>query len=313
MSSRLNVFKEIGLSVQLRNYLYDLEKLLSLETNIDHVYFVDAAATGRGNGRSWDDAYTTVTTAMAAVDDDYTNDADYWVFIAPGEYVEDDILVAGHGIHVIGVGIPGNDSGVHILGESGAAYGVFAFAAANSALLNVALQAAGAQPCFYAPAFDNSILANCTMTGVTATTTSMTEMDDTRNCKLIGNTFGNAGNSAATSIMYFEGGANQYLIDSLIRDNRIYSNAASVVGILIDNTCTTYGNVIDHNFINLGSATGTVIGIDNNSTGVNLYTDNYIVVPSGATDIESASSPTGIIGNHTMAGSTVVDPQTVAT
>ena len=52
--------------------------------------------------------------------------------------------------------------------------------------------------------------------------------------------------------------------------------------------------------------------IDNDNTGVIMITDNYVVIASGATAIESASSPTGIINNHTLAGTTTVDPNEAA-
>jgi len=274
------------------------------------VYHVDASISASGDGTTWEKAFKTIAEAIAICDNDYTDDALYYVFIAPGEYVEDDLLFAGHGLQMIGLGNPGSDSGVHILGEAGAAYCVLGLAGANCSFQNLDIQAAGAEPAIYIPAMDNCVFKNCVIRGVPATTTYGIEMKDTRSSKIIDCLFSEAGQGFLTYVIYASGGADQYMIDSEISGNMICGTATSVKGIFIESTCTVYGNVIDRNMINLAAAGGSPKGIDNDAAGVNLITDNYVVMPNGKTPIESASSPTGMIGNHTMAGATVVDPNT---
>ena len=160
-------------------------------------------------------------------------------------------------------------------------------------------------------AADNCVIKNCVFKGTSGTTTTAIKLMDVRSTKIYGCQIGEAGEDF-TNAIYDEGGANYYLIDSHIAGNRIYSNTASAKGILCDNTSTQYGNVIERNFINLSGASGSPIGIDINCTGVPIIADNFVVMPSSQTPIESASSPTGIIGNHTMAGTTVVDPNSAA-
>ena len=297
----------------------DAEILLDTVSNASYAieseqcYFVDDSKDFSGNGRSWETAFVTIAEAIAACDNDYSDNADFRVFIAPGDYEEDDLLFAGHGLHLIGLGNPGMDSGVHIKGAAEAAYCVLGIAGANCTVKNIALEAAGAEPCLYLPAADNCVFDNIVLKGVSATTEYAIEMDDTRGTKFKNLQFGAGGAGFKTALIYAEGGADQYMIHSTIENCNMWSTNTGVKGLLIDVDCVTYANVVKNNAINLVGAGSTAIGIDNNSTGNNLFVGNYVVVDTSAVPIESASTITGILGNHTMAGSTVVDPNTVAT
>lgn len=252
------------------------------------------------------------TTGNKMARDNYDDDAEYHVFVFPGSYVPtEDLRLYGHGIHLHGMGNPGSDSGVNITDTESPTYGILLLAGANCTIENIEFISTTDVPGVYMLASDNSILRNCTFKGTSGTTTTAIQLMDVRSTKIYNNTIGEAGGDF-TNCIYAEGGANYYLIDSHIAGNRMFSNESGAKGILIDNTSTTYGNVIERNFINLSGAGGSPIGIDNNSTGVSIIADNFVVVPTSQTPIESASSPTGMLGNHTMAGSTVVDPNTAA-
>lgn len=252
------------------------------------------------------------TTGNKVARDDYSDDAEYWIFVFPGTYTPtDDLRLYGHGIHLIGLGHPGSDSGVNIL-DTNQTYGGILLAGANCTIANIEFISAQDLPALYMLAADNCVISNCKYKGTSGTTTTAIQLMDVRSTEIVGCQIGEAGGDYTNGI-YAEGGVDYYLIDCHIHHNRISSNESGAKGILIDNTSTTYNNVIEHNKINLAGAGGSPIGIDNNSTGVSTICDNRVIVPTSQTPIESASSPTGILANATMAGTTVVDPNTVAT
>ena len=165
----------------------------------------------------------------------------------------------------------------------------------------------------FAIAADNCLIRNCGFKNASGTGTYGMMLANVRTTKIYNNMFGEAGSDFGTSI-HAAGGADYYLIDSHIAGNRIWANGASAKGIYITSAATlvTYGTVIERNFINLSTASGASIGIDNDNTGVVMICDNYVCMASGDTPIEAASSPTGIIGNHSLAGSSTVDPNEAA-
>lgn len=275
------------------------------------IKYVDASNSISGDGNSWNAAYLTILEATAALRDDYSDDAESYIFIAPGSYVEtDELRMYGHGMHLIGLGHPGTDSGVNMTDTAtGVTTGIILIGGANCTIENIEFLSTKNISAICLIASDNCYIQNNVFKGTSGTTVSAITGIDVRSTYILNNQIGEAGCDFTNGI-YFSGGSDYYCIDSYIAGNRIYSDNTSGRGILIDNTCTTYGNVFDRNFINVNGTSGK--GIDNNSTGVNIYCDNFVVVASGATPIESASSPTGMIGNHTMAGATVVDPNTVA-
>jgi len=284
-----------------------------------HIFYVDEEnGNDANNGLSPSKAFATLekcfgnTTGNKVARDDYDDDAEYYVFVFPGTYTPTlDLRLYGHGIHLIGLGNPGSDSGVNIsdAGES-VENGSILLAGANCTIENIQFNTSTALPAIYAIATDNTVIRNCVFKGTSGTSVNAIQGDDVRGTEISYCTFGVAGGDYANNI-YMTGGADQYCIDSWVHHNRISSNETSSTGILVDNTCTAYGNVFERNFINLTGTTPK--GIDVNSTGVNVIADNYVVITSGATPIESASSPTGMIGNHTIAGTTVVDPNPAKT
>jgi hypothetical protein len=280
-----------------------------------HIYFIDEENGSDGNdGLTPETAFATLekcfgnTAGNLTARDDYDDDAEYHVFVFPGTYAPTlDLRLYGHGIHIHGLGHPGTDSGVNITDTESPTYGLMLLAGANCTIENIEFIMTTDVPAIYALAADNCVIRNCTFKGTHGTTTTAIQLMDVRSTKIYGCQIGEAGGDFTNGI-YAEGGADYYLIDSHIAYNRIYSTVSSAKGILMDETSTEYGNVIERNFINLTTGSGS-IGIDQNATGGNLIVDNYVMVPASATAIESAATNTGVIGNHTMAGTAVpVDP-----
>jgi len=275
------------------------------------IYYVDASVSASGDGKTWDGAFATILEATALCRDDYTDDAEYHIFIAPGSYDEtDDLRIYGHGIHIHGLGIPGSDSGVNIT-DTNCTYAPILLAGANCTIENIYFLMTSATDStyggIYAIAADNCLIQNNSFKCASGAGTNAMLIDDMRNSRVYDNNFGDAGSFFVANI-HGETGADKYLIHTHISGNRIYSNRASAKGIVIHVDCLCYGTVIDSNFINLGKATGTAIGIDQNNGNVAIISNNIVCMASGDVPIESASSPTGIIHNATLAGTTTVDP-----
>lgn len=281
------------------------------------MYFVDEENGSDSNdGKSPDRAFATIEKACGLTGvckDDYSDDALYYVFVAPGNYAEDDILFAGHGLHLIGIGQPGRDSGVHVIGEAGAAYCVFGLAAANCEIANICFEAEGAEPVFYAPAMDNCWIHNCRFYAKSGTTLDCMELKDTRNSIIEDNHFFSFEEKGIHHIT----GADKYCIESVIRRNLFGKSSEGVIGsgakgIFFHVDTVVYGTLIERNWLLMGDVAGSPIGIDIDSTGQIMICDNKVSVPTGKTPIECAASPTGILHNATQAGAVEVDPNTAA-
>lgn len=285
------------------------------------IYYVDEENGSDGNdGLTPQTAFATLdkcwgnTTGNKMARDNYDDDAEYHIFIAPGTYAPLlPMRVYGHGIHIHGMGIPGTDSGVNITDASAVAatYGLFYWAAANSSIENVQFNMTTDVPAIYLIASDNCKFMNCVFNSESDASTKGITLSNVRSTEIAYNTFGVASGCHANAI-YSASGADQYLIDSFIHDNKIYSDVSGAVGILVHSDFVAYGTVIDRNWINLAGCAGNPIGIDWNASATPLITNNYVTVPSSKTPIESAASPTGILHNATQAGSTEVDPNTAA-
>jgi hypothetical protein len=286
-----------------------------------HVYYVDETNGLDGNdGLTPQTAFKTLdkcwgnTTGNKMARDDYADDATYYVFVFPGTYAPLlPLRMYGHGIHWVGLGIPGTDSGVNVTDASAVSptYGLIYFAAANSSIQNVQFNMTTDVPAITLIAADNSYIAHNVFNSDSDATTKGIQLMNVRSTEIAHNSFGVAGGCFTYSI-YSTSGADQYLIDSYIHDNRIYSDVSGAVGIVVHVDFVAYGTVIDRNWINLAGCAGTPIGIDWNATQTPMITNNYVSMPSSKTPIESAASPTGILHNATQAGSTEVDPNTAA-
>lgn len=279
------------------------------------VYYIDEEnGSDNNDGKSPSTAFATLekcfgnTTGNKVARDDYSDDAEYHIFIAPGTYAPTlDLRLYGHGIHLHGMGNPGSDSGVNITDTGSPTYGIILLAGANCTIENIQFNSTTDVPAIYAIAADNCVIRNCIFKGTSGTTTTAMRLADVRGSWIYDNAFGVAGQDFTNSI-YNAGGADTYVIDSHIFGNRIYSTVSNAQGIHCANTVVSYGTVIERNFINLTTGTSAV-AVNWLPTGGNLIVDNYCMVPGSATAIASGATNTGIIGNHTMAGTAApVDP-----
>lgn len=278
------------------------------------IYFVDEENGDDDNsGLTAGAAFATVANAADECDDNYDDDALTYTFVLPGNYSEDDILFAGHGWQLCGLGAAaGRDSGVHVVApDDASAYGVIAYASANCSVENMCFEINGsAQPVLYLVAFDNCVVKDCKFySDDTPTNVCVVEAHDIRNSVLEHNWFF----GGLTYGWYSITGADKYLIETHIRDN-IFSKSSvggfgsGAKGIYVHADIVGYGTVIEHNKVLMGEVAGSPIGIDDNcGTGDGiLIINNYVAVPASKTAIETANGIS--IGNHTDAGGTTTDP-----
>ena len=238
------------------------------------------------------------------------NKLDY-VFIAPGLYPEGDVIQEGHGTHLIGLGLRGADSGVRIIPAEDPTHCILALQCAHVEVANIYFYSAYADPCIWSPNhMDNTWIHDCTLAGLYTATTDCLKMLNTRDSKIENNII--TGFKENGIKCYLE--ADAYLINTIIRKNLI-GNAwngigAAAKGIFVEGDVLVYNSLIDRNHINLAAGT-TPKGIDIDATtrdGGLFITDNYVIVPTGQTPIESAMTMHGILHNKTLAGAVVADP-----
>jgi len=276
-------------------------------------YFVDSVnGLSTNDGLSWERSLNTLQAAInlarylpgtTTIDD--TKDHHTFVFVAPGHYNEGEILFSGYNIHIIGCGcpVPGKDYGVSINYDGAAdATAALAFSGSGIHLANLHVYCDFAAPAIYCAGGDNNFIENCVIECDGTNCTYGIQMDSLKgswikDCVII---------SPKTAGIYGAGGANHYTINGGIENCQIYSAVAGCKGIFIQNTMTAYNFRIYQNFIDLEGAGATAKGIDNDATGNMIIADNYVVIETGATAIESASH--GSLNNHVSTNGTVTDP-----
>ena len=279
-------------------------------------YFVDEEnGADTNNGLTPATAFASILTATALARDDYSDDAEYYIYIFPGSYDEsEDLRLYGHGMHLIGLGHPGADSGVNIT-DTNCTNSILLLAGANCTIANIQFITTSATNstlgALYAIAADNTLITNCVFKNASGTGTYAILVDDMRKTTISRCTFGDLG-TTYTNQIYGESGADKYMVNSRIEDNTMYSDNAAATGVYTHSQMISTGLVIQRNFLNFAAATGASIGIDINGSQTPIIADNYVAMASGDVPIESAATVPGILGNHTVAGTTVVDPNTVA-
>jgi hypothetical protein len=251
---------------------------LTTARNCRIIYVDSSVDTGHkdyrdGLGDSWRNACSTVqagvnyarydfgTTTISYDDDHHT-----FVIVAPGNYAER-VSFSGKNIHLIGLGIPGSDTGVTL---DPVAPSTFAFAASGTGLeiANMCITEGTAVFGMYLPPAEASIIRDMLIIdhgGVPAMTYGIyggsTGLKGT--CILNNRIAG-----PVTSGIYYPSDASAYAIDGFIRGNII--GGTVVKGIDIDIT-TCYAFVICENFIN-GTSSAS---IETASTGI-LVCNNWV-------------------------------------
>lgn len=251
-------------------------RVLYVDSAVDstHPDYID------GYGHSgWRNASSTIQAALnyarytfGTTTIDYSDDRHTFVFVAPGNYAER-IAFTGKNIHLIGLGIPGGDSGVTLdpsspttfafacsgtglelanfhVTESSAVYGVYLPPAEASWIHDINIQDGAASPTMTYGIYGGS-------TGLKGTSIW--------NCKIAG---------PVTAGIYYPSAADAYAIFGSIHHNII--GGTVVKGIDIDIT-TCYAYSIWQNFVT-GTSSASIEGA---STGL-LVCDNWCDrAPSG--------------------------------
>jgi hypothetical protein len=233
------------------------------------------------------------------------------VLVAPGHYNEQ-ILFSGYGIDLIGLGssVPGKDYGVVINydGAVVAAPAVVAFSGSAISIQNVFIVQQAAYPALYIAGGDNNLIRNVVIEGDNSLCTIGILAESMkgswiRDCVIT---------DFVTAGIHVAGASEAYFLHGGIEGNFLFSQASSPTGILVDLTnLVARGSVIRNNDIVLELGASSK-GIDVNHTGSILVRDNFVSVPTSGTPIEHAGGAGYMIGNHTAAGTTIVDPNTAA-
>lgn len=285
--------------------------------------FVDGTYGNDGfDGKSWESAYATFEKGIDAcrftagtTDVAETTDNRAFLFMASGHYSETtEMLWSGHQISVIGCGggRAGGDKGVVFnYACDSASTGVFLMSGSGNELFNFFIKNDAAIPSLFMYGGDNNWVHNLGIEGDGSTATVGICAYSMKGCLI-------EDCDIASHITYGihlsqAGTADEYAIMGAIRNNRIsmVTGASSATGILVDVNFTPYSFAIDRNFVECRTGSSSK-GIDVNCIVGCLITDNYVSVPSSATPIEHAGGEQYILGNHTAAGTTNVDPNPAA-
>lgn len=279
----------------------------------NRVYCVDSVnGSDSYNGFSWQKPKASIDAAidlaryqLGTTTIDSSKDHHAVVLVAPGHYNEQ-LLFSGYNIHLIGCGcpVPGKDYGVSINYDGAvASTAVLAFSGSGIHIANLHIHCAEAIPAvLMAYPGDNNLIENCVIEcdgtnctyGILAQSMKGSRI---RNCVII---------DPKTAGIFLDGGDERYAINGGIDGCQIRSAVAGVKGIYIEDTMTVYNFRVFQNFIDVEGGGATCKGIDNDAGRV-IIADNYVVVETGATAIESASH--GMLNNHVSVGGTVTDPQ----
>lgn len=232
-----------------------------------------------GEGDSWRNAYDTIQEGVNAARYDhgtttinYDDDRHKFVLVAPGNYAER-VAFTGKNIHLIGLGLPGGDSGVTLDPSSPS---TFAFAASGTGLhlCNFHITENSAVYGMYLPPAEASLIEKINIQdggGTPAMTYGIyggsTGLKGTSilNCVMAG---------MVTAGIYYPTASGAYAIMGMIAHNII--GGSVVKGIDIDIT-TCYSYAVWQNFIN-GTSSASIEGA---SSGL-LVCDNWVDrAPSG--------------------------------
>jgi hypothetical protein len=206
-----------------------------------------------------------------------------WIIVGPGVYAEN--LTPAYYCHIVGTGILGTDTATEIHPTTGSA---LAGTGLGLHLFNLWFESETAVPVLNFGVCNNTIIEQCVIAkGIAGLATIGIEFDNASHVQIRRCSF-ESGVAAFARGIVANGGANKYLHNCRIEDNRIF---AVTDGILIAVDCTATQTVIKDNVIALPAA-----GI--NDLSADTYcVNNYIT----ATDaIVHANSATMCIANHVI-------------
>lgn len=289
-----------------------MQYMWPVKGKVNRVYCVDSVnGDDDYNGLSWEKPFATIDKGLdtarylpgtTTIDD--TKDHHAVVLVAPGHYNEQ-LLFSGYNIHLIGLGcpVPGKDYGVSINYDGAvASTAVLGFSGSGIHVANLHIYCDAAIPALFMAGGDNNLVENVVIEcdGTTCTygiQAYSLKGSWIRNCVIL---------NPITAGIFADGGADRYCINGGIEGNMIKVSAAGAKGIYVESTMTAYNFRIHQNWVEAEAAGATAKGIDNDATGNIFITDNYVVIETAATAIESASH--GSLNNHVSTNGTVTDP-----
>lgn len=208
-----------------------------------------------------------------------------YIFVGPGVYAEN--LTPAYFCKIIGTGQLGTDTGTEVHPAAGSA---LAGTGLGLHLVNIWFEAETAVPVIDFGICNNTIIEGCAiMKGIAGLATMGVQTDNASHLQIRNCLFGSGVANFATG-MQFLGGANRYLHQSLIEDNRIF---AATTGIDIPANCTASGSVIKSNAIVGRPVTGI-----SDLNGGTYCIDNWVT--ASVDGINHANLATNCIANHVI-------------
>lgn len=207
-----------------------------------------------------------------------------WIIVGPGVYAEN--LTPAYFCHIVGTGILGTDTATEIHPTTGSA---LAGTGLGLHLYNLWFESETAVPVIDFGICNNTIIEQCVIAkGIADLATIGIQTENATHVQIRRCSF-ESGVTAFATAMHFEGGADKYLHNCRIEDNRIF---AATNGILIDADCTATQTVIKDNVI-----ARPTTGI-NDLSGDTWLVNNWITALVDA--IVHAASATQAIANHVI-------------
>lgn len=205
------------------------------------------------------------------------------IYVGPGVYAEN--LTPAYFCRIIGLGQMGTDTGTEVHPATGSA---LAGTGLGLHLYNIWFESETAVPVIDFGICNNTIIENCNIVrGIAGLATFGLQTDNATHLQVLNCLFG-SGVANFPTAMQFLGGADRYLHQSFIHNNRIF---AVTTGIDIPANCTATGTVIQQNVIAGPPATGI-----QDLNGNTICVDNWIT----ATDAINHATAANCIANHVI-------------
>jgi len=207
------------------------------------------------------------------------------ILVGPGVYAEN--LTPAYYCRIIGLGILGTDSATEIHPATGSA---LAGTGLSLYLSNLWFEAETAVPVIDFGVCNNVVIEDCAvMMGIAGLATMGIQTDNASHSQFRRILFGSGVANLPIGMQHL-GGANKFLHQCLIEDNRIF---AATTGIDIPANCTASGSVIKSNVIVGRPVTGI-----SDLNGGTYCIDNWVTASVDA--INHANLATNCIANHVL-------------
>lgn len=274
------------------------------------IFYVDSGIGTSGDGKTWANAFLTITEAITASNAliDWSATpwlVDNWILIAPGLYAEN--LAVPFSAHMIGCGQLGTDQAVEVHPASGAC---MAGTGLGTHIKNMRFEVTNAYPCLDFGICNNSLIEDCEIVcGIAGTGTHGISTENATHLRVLNCSwqYGGGGNGFDYGI-YAAGGDEKYFHNCLIKDNIMMGIAPTGTGIYIQDTCTASEARIIDNIIYIS---GAGKGIDDNN-GTSLCVGNRIFVGTSGDAIEHRGGNSHLLDNKVNVAGTVNNEPDIA-